>query len=67
MVWDTVALLTLLDAVNEVGRVEGNLKPQKLAFLAELEGAANRNLRTAHFRFFRYTFGPYSGQLASSG
>jgi hypothetical protein len=63
-IWDTVALLTLFDTVNKVSRVYGNLKAQKLAFLAEL-AAEHENVRVLHYRFFRYTFGPYSGQLAT--
>lgn len=63
-IWDTVAILTLFDAVNKISRVDGNLKVQKLMFLAELEGH-DHHLRTAHFRFFRYTYGPFSHQVAN--
>lgn len=61
-VWDTVALLTLFNSINQTGDIPGNLKVQKVAFLAELAGQRS-NLRVAHFRFFRYTNGPYSAQL----
>lgn len=62
VIWDTVALLTLFDEANKVGRVDGALKIQKLPFLAELEGQ-RRNLQIAHFRFIRYHYGPYSALL----
>lgn len=60
--WDACALLTLFKAVNTVGRVDGNLKVQKVTFLAELEGR-REHLKVAHFRFFRFTFGPWSDSL----
>jgi len=64
--WDTVALLNLFQSVTTFGgQVDGALKAQKLTFLAELK-AKERHLRAGHFRFFRYTFGPYSGHLATS-
>ena len=63
-IWDTVALLTLFDSVNKISRVDGNLKSQKLVFLAELEGQQH-HLKAAHFRFFRYTYGPFSHQVAN--
>lgn len=62
-VWDAVAVLALFDAVNQVGRIDGSTKAQKLVFLAEVEG--KRQARTtAHFRFLRHRFGPYGPVLA---
>lgn len=65
IVWDSVAVLTLLDAVNKKGLVNGNLMLQKVGFLAELE-AARQHLRVARFRFFRYNLGPFSAELANA-
>jgi len=61
--WDAIALLNLLKAANEAGRADGNTKLQKMTFLSELKGK-EEGLRTAHYRFFRYTYGPYSPTLS---
>lgn len=63
-IWDYAATLKLFDEVNKVGAMDGNLKLQKLSFLAELEGS-NQGLACLHFRFFRYTYGPYSIDVAA--
>lgn len=62
-IWDKVALLSFFDSVNRVGRIGGNLKAQKITFLLELEGL-RKQIKVAHFRFFRYHHGPYSADLA---
>ena len=62
-IWDRIALLQLLDETNKIGQIEGNLKLQKLAFLSELQGLTEP-LVPLYFRFFRYTLGPYSAELA---
>lgn len=41
-----------------------NIKAQKLTFISEIEGA-KQNLIAAHFPFFRFTYGPYSKELAN--
>ena len=64
--WDRLVLLRLLREVKKTDRatVTGNLKLQKLVFLAELlSHKAGRAF--AHFRFFRYNLGPYSPMLAN--
>jgi hypothetical protein len=62
--WDSVAVLSLFDCVNRTADIGGNLKIQKLCFIYELKGH-DRNLKSAHYRFFRYTAGPYSKDLAN--
>jgi hypothetical protein len=63
-VWDKFAVLSLFDRVSRnSGRVAGNTKAQKLLFLYELSGQ-RAGLKAAHFRFFRYTHGPFSPHLA---
>lgn len=62
-IWDYVATLRLFEAVNEISHMRGNLKIQKLTFLAEFDGLQN-HLSSFHLRFFRYTYGPYSRDLA---
>lgn len=62
--WDKIALLELLQQSVRVGQVRGNLWLQKLTFLVELEGL-RAGLSPMHFRFFRYTWGPYSAPLAN--
>lgn len=61
--WDQIILLHLFDSVNRISRIDGNLKVQKLIFLLELKGQ-EAGIKAAHYRFFRYQFGPYSGDLA---
>lgn len=63
-IWDYIAILKLFDAVGRISSVDGNLKVQKLAFLTELEGI-RANLAAMHLKFFRYTHGPYSKDLAN--
>lgn len=61
-IWDYVATLKLFDEVNKVGTMDGNLKLQKLTFIAELEGL-EKGIASSHFRFFRYNYGPFSKDL----
>lgn len=62
-VWDYFALLHLFQSVNRVSRIDGNLKAQKLSFITEVYGL-EEGLAAMHFKFFRYTHGPYSKELA---
>jgi uncharacterized protein YwgA len=62
-IWDRIILLHLLQAAHGHAGVD-NLKIQKLMFIAEIEGA-RRNLRAAHYPFFRHTHGPFSKELAN--
>jgi uncharacterized protein YwgA len=61
--WDRLAVLNLFDSVNKISTVSGNLLAQKLVFLWELE-SQHMGIRGGHMKFFRYTMGPYSAQLA---
>lgn len=61
--WDLYSVLKLFEVLNEAGRRADNLKIQKLTFLHELKGQSE-GLRSAHYKFFRYTYGPYSKILA---
>ena len=61
--WDIFSVLSLFEAVNRISQIDGNLKVQKLVFLAELNGQAV-GLRNGHYRFFSYQYGPYSTHLA---
>jgi uncharacterized protein YwgA len=62
--WDYSATLRLFEAVNKVDWVDGNLKIQKLSFIAELKGI-QEGIAATHFKFFRYNLGPYSKDLAN--
>jgi uncharacterized protein YwgA len=62
--WDNYAILSLFDSANRIGSIDGNLKIQKLGFIFELKGQ-EKNLKSAHYRFFRYNNGPYSRFLAN--
>ena len=62
--WDTVALLAILSGANERASHHGNLKVQKLVFLAEIEGQS-KGFKAAHYRFFRWNMGPYCAALAN--
>jgi len=55
--------MLLLDEVNKRSPIDGRLKTQNLTFLFELKGQAC-GLRMAHYRFLRYTHGPFSPTLA---
>jgi uncharacterized protein YwgA len=55
--------MLLLDEVNKKSPVDGRLKTQNLIFLFELRGQ-ECGLRMAHYRFLRYTHGPFSPTLA---
>lgn len=57
--WDLFTVLRLLESVDE----PDNLKIQKLTFLHELKGQ-DQGLQSAHYKFFRYTLGPFSKILA---
>jgi uncharacterized protein YwgA len=61
--WDRLAVMVLARFAQHDFRPVDNLKIQKLMFLAEFEGLQAR-VATAHYRFFRYKFGPFSTQLA---
>jgi len=63
-IWDYIATLKLFEAVDKIGSVDGNLKIQKLVFLTELEGV-RAHLAAMHLKFFRFTYGPYSKELAN--
>lgn len=62
--WDANAILLMMDCVNKKWTIDGNLKIQKLMFVSELKGFAPR-LKIAHYRFFRFTHGPYAKDLAN--
>lgn len=62
IIWDYAATLKLFEEVSKVGEMDGNLKLQKLTFLAELEGL-KIGLAVSHFKFFRYNYGPFSKDL----
>src|SRR5208282_4992798 len=62
--WDIVSVLRLFDRASKIAPIDGNLKIQKLAFIYELRGQ-EKNFKAAHYRFFRYTLGPYSKTLAN--
>jgi len=62
--WDLTAILFLFDCISDVSSIDGNLKIQKLGFISEVRGLENK-LRTMHYKFFRYTYGPYSKDLAN--
>lgn len=62
MTWDRILLLHLLHSAQDT-KVVDNVKVQKLTFISEVQGAELR-LKTAHYPFFRYNFGPYSKELA---
>lgn len=64
-IWDYIAIIKLLDDVNKINYIDGNLKIQKLIFLSELEGLKT-HIAPMHFKFFRYNLGPYSKELANS-
>ena len=59
--WDKFVLLRLF---REISSASGNLKAQKLVFLAQLQGQQT-GIALSHFRFFRYQLGPYSAFLAN--
>src|SRR5690349_16544359 len=61
--WDGLAVLNLFNSVNEIGTVSGNLLAQKLGFMWELE-SQEAGIRGGHLKYFRYTMGPFSAQLA---
>lgn len=63
VIWDYFALLRLFKAVNAISHIDGNLKVQKLSFITEVQ-AMNHGIAAMHFKFFRYTHGPYSKDLA---
>ncbi len=60
--WDSVALMLLFDEVNKKSIVDGRLKIQNLMFLFEVKGQEH-GLRMGHYRFLRYTHGPFSPTL----
>lgn len=60
---DQILLLFLFSLGNEYGDMRGNLKHQKLVFIVEKELIDNK-IRAVHFKFFSYTLGPYSKELA---
>ena len=63
LTWDYFALLHLFHSVNRISNIDGNLKVQKLSFITEVYGF-EEGLAAMHFKFFRYTHGPYSKELA---
>ena len=64
-VWNKIALLALLDGAHKASKVPAdNFAIQKLGFISELNGRTH-NLHTAYYKFFRFTYGPYSSQLAN--
>jgi len=62
--WDYLSLLRLYESVNEISSVDGNLKAQKLPFLAEWKGI-EVGIQAFHLTFFRYNFGPFSKDLVT--
>lgn len=54
----------MFDCANQVASISGNIHIQKLAFIYELEGQ-RKGIKAAHYRFFRYTMGPFSKDLAN--
>lgn len=58
----TVLLLRILQKDNNIF---GNLKLQKEVFLSELN-LLNSKLGGLYYKYFRYTFGPYSKELAET-
>jgi uncharacterized protein YwgA len=64
IIWDYFALLRLFQAVNRISHIDGNLKVQKLSFITEVY-SLGEGLAAMHFKFFRYTHGPFSKDLAN--
>jgi hypothetical protein len=62
-IWDRIVLLHLLQDAQQKKGVD-NVKIQKLTFISEITGAAQK-LKAAHYPFFRFTYGPYSKELAN--
>lgn len=61
---DCYAITYLLDCVNRVSFIDGNLKVQKLVFLHEFLGIKDK-IKSNHYKYFRYNLGPYSKDLAN--
>jgi uncharacterized protein YwgA len=61
-VTNILLLLYLIDQANAKGKVEDELKLQKLAFLAEKE-LVKRRLKALSYNFFRWLKGPFSKNL----
>jgi uncharacterized protein YwgA len=61
-VTNILLLLYLIDQANAKGKVEDELKLQKLAFLAEKE-LVRRRLKALSYNFFRWLKGPFSKNL----
>ena len=58
----TILLLRILHKDNNIS---GNLKLQKEVFLSELR-LLNQKLGGLYYKYFRYTYGPYSKELAET-
>lgn len=62
--WDLTTVLCMFEFANRIAPIDGNLKIQKLGFISEWRAQEARVL-AAHYKFFRYQFGPYSKDLAN--
>jgi hypothetical protein len=63
--WNRVALLKILDGAHKANNAPvDNFAVQKLSFVSELNGRSH-NLQAAYYKFFRFTWGPYSSVLAN--
>ena len=60
--WDHIFLLNLC---RSAGEPLDNLKIQKITFISEDAARQKQKLRAAHFHFFKYTYGPFSKELAN--
>lgn len=54
----------MVDCVNQISSIDGNLKMQKILFLHEFRGIQD-GLKANHYKYFRYSYGPYSKDLAN--
>ena len=61
---DKLLLLYLVDTVNEYGKVEDDLKAQKLVFLAE-KSLIQKQLKGFNYDFFRWNKGPFCARLSN--
>lgn len=62
--WNKICLLVMLHYAHQKSDLfVDNLRIQKTAFIAEIRGR-EKQIKTAYYPFFRYTYGPYSKVLA---
>lgn len=64
MVGNNLLLLFLVDETSKEGKVEGDLKAQKLVFLSQ-KLMVQRKLKAFNYNFFRWHKGPYCADLSN--